>query len=369
MGMKVYKHDTEIFNPDTGEITYDTKYSVTAVNNEEDYIKVYRYLNTVFAFKGINKKLIPTLMEICNYMTFADKGQEVILIKQIKEKISEALGLGVPEIDKHIRALKKADVLRPIGRAVYTVNPFIIGRGKWSDIKELRAQFDYNSGLITAQSIVKDKITGETMAKITHEVKKNMQMPGQMTLFDNQDKTIEEEDRYTFDQIKQLFDYNSMLSDYPDRKQDIDAVMNVLHTAMNTTKQTIRISGQDKQTMAVIRKLMYLDKESVMYALDKFSEQKERIKNPSSYLLTNLYNAPEHYYLDKKNQENNKMSKESNREEGNKQNFNNKNFLNKYNDFPQRTYDFEKLEENLLKRDTSEYSQEDIEKFLKEHNN
>lgn len=185
MATKAYKHDTEIFNPETGEVTHDVKYSVTAVNNEEDYIKVYRYLNTVFAFKGIERKLIPTLMEICNYMSFADKGQQVILIKPIKDQMSEALGIGIPEIDKHIRALKKADVLRPMGRSVYAVNPFIIGRGKWSDIKELRAQFDYNSGLMTTQSIVQDKITGETMAKITQERKKGQkQIPGQMTLDD-----------------------------------------------------------------------------------------------------------------------------------------------------------------------------------------
>lgn len=187
MGTKTYKHELEVFDPQTGEITYDTKYSVSAVNNEEDYIKVYRYLNTVFGFKGIERKLIPTLMEICNYMTFADKGQEVILIKPVKEKMSEALGIGIPEIDKHIRALKKADVLRPTGRSIYAVNPFIIGRGKWSDIKELRAQFDYDSGLMTTQSIVEDKITGVIMAQITQEVKKNQkQIPGQMSLFDDQ---------------------------------------------------------------------------------------------------------------------------------------------------------------------------------------
>ncbi len=185
MATKAYKHETEMFDPVTGEILHDVKYSVTAVNNEEDYIKVYRYLNTVFAFKGIEKKLIPTLMEICNYMSFADKGQQVILIKSIKEQISEALGIGLPEVNKHITALKKADVLRPMARGVYAVNPFIVGRGKWSDIKELRAQFDYNSGLMTTQSIVQDKITGETMAKITQERKKGQkQIPGQMTLDD-----------------------------------------------------------------------------------------------------------------------------------------------------------------------------------------
>lgn len=189
MPTKAYKHDTEVFNPITGEITHESKYSVTAISNEDDYIKVYRYLNTVFAFKGIEKKLIPTLMEICNYMTYADKGQEVQLTKYIKEKISEAIGIGLPEVNKHITALKRADVLRPIARGVYAVNPFIIGRGKWSDIKELRASFDYNTGLMSTKSIIEDLITGETIAKITEEVKKKNPtgIPGQLNMFNDEE--------------------------------------------------------------------------------------------------------------------------------------------------------------------------------------
>jgi hypothetical protein len=195
MGTKAYKHETEIFDPVTGEILHDTKYSVTAVNNEEDYIKVYRYLNTVFAFKNINQAYIPCLMEIANYMSFADKGQEVILNERYRQLIAEALNVSVKRVNDIITGLKKADVLRPITnpetgkpfRSTFAVNPFIIGRGKWSDIKELRAQFDYNSGLMVTQSVVQDRITGETMAKITQERKKDSkQIPGQMSLFDQE---------------------------------------------------------------------------------------------------------------------------------------------------------------------------------------
>lgn len=109
-------------------------------------------------------------------------------------------------------------------------------------------------------------------------------------------------ERYTLDQIKQLFDYDIMIQDNPYRQQDIDSVMNILYTTMNTTKATIRISGEDKPSMVVIGKLMKLHKESIMYALEKFSEQTERIKNPTSYMLTILYNAPEQFNLDIQNQ-------------------------------------------------------------------
>lgn len=112
----------------------------------------------------------------------------------------------------------------------------------------------------------------------------------------------QELERYTIDQIHQLFDYDVMLQENPYRKNDIDSAMSVLYTAMNTTKATIRVAGEGKPTMIIISKLMKLDKESIMYALDRFAEQTERIKNPTSYLLTILYFAPEQFHLDIQNQ-------------------------------------------------------------------
>lgn len=109
-------------------------------------------------------------------------------------------------------------------------------------------------------------------------------------------------ERYTIDQIKQLFDYDIMIQDNPYGQQDIDSVMNILHTTMNTRKSTIRIAKEDKSSMVVIGKLMKLNKESIMYAIEKYQEQTERIKNPTSYMLTILYNAPEQFNLDIQNQ-------------------------------------------------------------------
>lgn len=108
-------------------------------------------------------------------------------------------------------------------------------------------------------------------------------------------------ERYTIDQIHQLFEYDIVVQDYPLQQNDIDSVMSILYTAMNTTKSTIRIAGEDKPTMVVIGKLMKLHKESIMYAIKQFSEQTERIKNPTAYMLTILYNAPEQFNLDIQN--------------------------------------------------------------------
>lgn len=109
-------------------------------------------------------------------------------------------------------------------------------------------------------------------------------------------------ERYTTNQIKQLFDYDIMIQDNPYRQQDIDSVMNILYTTMNTTKATIRIAGEDKPSMVVIGKLMKLSYSEIMYAIEKYQEQTERIKNPTSYMLTLLYNSKEQMNLDITNQ-------------------------------------------------------------------
>ena len=122
--------------------------------------------------------------------------------------------------------------------------------------------------------------------------------------FDNTLNLTKSQDleRYTINQIKQFFDYDIMVHDNPYSQQDIDSVMDILYTALNTNKETIRIAGQDKPSMVVISKLMKLHHETIMYAIEKYHKQTERIKNPTSYMLTILYSAPEQFNLDIQNQ-------------------------------------------------------------------
>ena len=122
--------------------------------------------------------------------------------------------------------------------------------------------------------------------------------------FDNTSNPANSQDleRYTIDQIKQFFDYDIMLHDNPYSQQDIDSVMDILYTTLNTNKETIRIAGQDKPSMVVISKLMKLHHETIMYAIERYHKQTERIKNPTSYMLTILYSAPEQFNLDIQNQ-------------------------------------------------------------------
>lgn len=112
----------------------------------------------------------------------------------------------------------------------------------------------------------------------------------------------QEKERYSLEEIRLLYDYEIMKTDHKFQIREIDSVMDILHTTLNTTKETVRISGEDKPAMVVISKLMKLDYSEIMYAIDKFQEQTDRIKNPTAYMLTLLYNAKEQMNLDITNQ-------------------------------------------------------------------
>ena len=115
-------------------------------------------------------------------------------------------------------------------------------------------------------------------------------------------KESQEVERYSLVEIRAYYEYDIMVNDNPFAKNDIDSVMDILHTYLNTTKKTIRIGGDDKPAMVVISKLMKLTYSEIMYAIDKFKEQTDRIKNPTAYMLTLLYNSKEQMNLDISNQ-------------------------------------------------------------------
>lgn len=151
-------------------------------------------------------------------------------------------------------------------------------------------------------TVIKEKEPDKTEpTKVTVEPSTKLNQFDIVNTTINSEKSQELE-RYTIDQIRQIFDYDILVNDKPLWQKDIDSVFSILHTALNTTKETIRVGGEDKPTMVVIGKLMKLDYSEIMYCIEKYSEQTERIKNPTAYMLTLLYNAKEQMNLDISNQ-------------------------------------------------------------------
>ena len=113
---------------------------------------------------------------------------------------------------------------------------------------------------------------------------------------------IESQERYTLEEVRELYDYHILISDGKYSPSDIDSVMDILHSVLNTTKPTIKVAGEDKPAMAVIGKLMKLTYEEIGYSIEKFNSVTDRIKSPKAYMLTILYGAKEQMHLDISNQ-------------------------------------------------------------------
>lgn len=106
---------------------------------------------------------------------------------------------------------------------------------------------------------------------------------------------------YSLDWIKDYFGYDAMIDKYPEYQKNIDSVMNILHTTLNTTNKIIRIKGDKKPSMVVKSKLLKLKDEDIIYAIKTFLSQKLKIKNTTAYMITLLYNAPEQRQLEMEN--------------------------------------------------------------------
>lgn len=121
----------------------------------------------------------------------------------------------------------------------------------------------------------------------------------------NQEKKGEKEgkkEKYTLEEIKEHYDYNILINDYLDIKKDIDSIMNILYDVLNSSNKTIKVMGEQKSVMVVQSKLLKLNYEHILYSIKKFDSVTQKIKNPSAYMLSILYQAEEQMNLDFKNQ-------------------------------------------------------------------
>jgi len=115
-----------------------------------------------------------------------------------------------------------------------------------------------------------------------------------------QNKSQYIKERYTIEYIKDLFYYDYLVEQYRNYEDTINSCFQILYDALNST-QPIKIGKQEKPNEVVISKLMKLNYDDIIYSIEQFNQQTDRIKNPRGYLLTILYNSKEQQHLDLKN--------------------------------------------------------------------
>lgn len=174
---------TDMFNSDDGVITASTKRAVkkTKIEVTDEFIKVSKYLNVIFAYNNIPLKLVPISLLIAQEMEF--KTNKIYLLKERKEEFAKMLDMSLVRVNSLIGECEKYNIIRRTSRGVYEVNSYLFSTGSMIETRELQAHFDFDNDTYLAQGVQTNKIDGKTVRKAVYN-KKDRQIEGQLSLFD-----------------------------------------------------------------------------------------------------------------------------------------------------------------------------------------
>jgi hypothetical protein len=185
MGQTTILDETiDTFDSDTGEITRSIKRRVKKSYTEptDEFIKVSKYLNTIFAYNNIPLNLVGISLLLAQRMEF--KTNIVYLLKSDKKEMAEMLGISEERVKTLLSDCKKYDILRPTDcRGKFAVNAYLFSTGSAVETRNLQAHFDFDNNVYGVCADHKNLITGETVRKSVTN-KRNSQIEGQMSFAD-----------------------------------------------------------------------------------------------------------------------------------------------------------------------------------------
>lgn len=285
----------------------DEKIIVQLDSPERKYVKVYHdFLDN--SFLTTEEQMIFIVLK--SYVDFKEDSGEAY---PSMETICKRTKMSEKRARKNINALIKKGIIKKVQRGLtktnlYTLSDYVT---MWTcdNVEDVAVLAD-NRGvkpLTPAEHIAELERMGYTVQikekEPTSAPTKVTDVSTNKNIYDmNKDNTkqakSQELERYTMMDIKMLYEYDSLIVQYPAKQTDIDVVFDILYDTLNSTKQMTRVCGEDKPTMAVIGRLMKLQSDDLIYSIDKYHEQTDRIKNVKGYLLTILYNSREQNHLD-----------------------------------------------------------------------
>ena len=86
--------------------------------------------------------------------------------------------------------------------------------------------------------------------------------------------------------------YDTLLEEYPTRRDELAEIMELMVETVCSTKPVIRVAGNDFPAEVVKSRLLKLTDEHLRYVLACLRENTTKVRCIKQYLLTVLYNAP-----------------------------------------------------------------------------
>lgn len=135
---------TEAIITQEGEVV--SSKTVYKTQTEPDFVKLY--IDCVFTVKGVKKGFNPIFLAFLEYMSYSDinrkyGGQIIYVNKAMKTAIATKVGLSIVSVNNAITDFVKKGIFKRVDVGTYQVNPNIVGKGEWKDIKNIRATFDF----------------------------------------------------------------------------------------------------------------------------------------------------------------------------------------------------------------------------------
>jgi len=149
----------------TGEMKRVLGVETAYANREPDYVKIYTDCQLVF--NHLDVALSPYIVAFGKWMTFANFENPdfrcTVRTGEIeRQDVARCVGVSESMVKKAVKRLITSEVFIPIVRdgrrlrGIYFVNPWVMSKGEWKDIKQLRAQFEFVSGCSSVLAIDRD---------------------------------------------------------------------------------------------------------------------------------------------------------------------------------------------------------------------
>lgn len=244
--------------------------------------------------------------------SFVDFSQDEDEVFPSMDTICKITGMSRPRATRTINSLVSKGIIKKQRRGLTKPNLYTIADypAMWSaagveERKELlNTEIPYTSDQLVEELVRRGVLTKDQIAdnkKGSDSAATDTDPDGRFDIFStisNCTNKSTERQEYPMQSIKELYEYDVLVQRQEYGTDDLDSVMDIIYDALNTTKDTIRINGEEKPAAVVRSKLLKLDATDIEYAIAKFRSVTDRIKNPKAYMLTILYGAKEQRSLD-----------------------------------------------------------------------
>lgn len=134
--------NNKVINSD-GEIVEEIQSVTFNYGKEPDYIKVY--LDNIMFLAEISGWIGKVMYELLKSVSYADKGQFIIINAGYKRIIAANLGIKLQSVTNAINQLAKKGILIRKEVGVFLLNPQYFGKGEWKDISKIRYEVELNT--------------------------------------------------------------------------------------------------------------------------------------------------------------------------------------------------------------------------------